>query len=421
MSPSDARVAAPDRLDVNLRTLLRLRWATVTVEALLVLAGAAAGWPVAVGPILAVLAVLGLSNLVLGRFAGRRRASSDRLAGAVLLIDSLALTGILALGGGVSNPFTALYFLQVVAAALLSTGRWTAVVLLACAGGYASLFLLPADPHAAHLAGHLSGMWGAFVVLGSFFGWAITRLRRELAAAEASQRQARALQARTERLASLATLATGAAHELATPLGTIAVAAHEMQRGLAEGPQALREDAALIAAQIDRCRAVLEDLAADAGSAGGEAFVPCSPAQLVQEVLAHLGSSLRERVEVRCSGDSAAISLPARLLGRALRGLVKNGLDASGPGGRVRLLVSREPDRLLIHVQDEGEGLRPEVLRRAGEPFFTTKPPGQGTGLGLFFARSVVRSLGGELRLRSLEPGACADVTLPIPLRPAVP
>lgn len=418
MTSSDPRSPLGDRLEVNLRSLLRLRWVTLSAEAVLVFAGSAAGWPVAVGPMLGILAVVAASNVALQRAGGGVLARSDSLNGAVVLFDALACTALLALGGGNSNPFTALYLLHVVAAALLSSGRWTVAVLVASGLGYAALFLLPANPHAMHLKGHLSGMWASFVVLGSFFGWAITSLRRELAVADERHKEARALQARTERLAALATLATGAAHELSTPLGTIAVAAHEMQRGLEGASPELLDDAQLIAQQVERCRSVLDELAADAGSARGEAFAASTAEELMAEVLAHLRPDLAERVEAGCSGDCAPVRLPRRLLARALRGLVKNGLDASPEGNGVQVQVEQDGSSLRIDVRDEGSGMSAEALRRAGEPFFTTRPTGEGMGLGVFFARSVAESLGGSLVLEPREPGISAVLTLPLPLQP---
>ncbi len=418
MTTAALRSPLADPLEVNLRTLLGLRWVTITAEVLLVFAGKAAGWPLAVGPMLGILAVLAVSNVALKRVAGGPVARGDKLNGAVIAFDALACTALLALGGGTSNPFTALYFLHVVAAALLSSRAWTVAVLVLCAAGYGALFRLPADPHAMHLKGHLSGMWAAFVVLGSFFGWAITRLRRELAIAEERHQQARALQARTERLASLATLATGAAHELSTPLGTISVVAHELQRNVEGMAPEVLEDAQLIGQEVERCRVVLEDLAADAGSARGEAFEPCCSDELMDEVLAHLRPELAKRVEANCDGDCQSIRLPRRLLARALRGLVKNGLDASGDSGTVCVQVQQGDDAIRIDVRDEGSGMSPEELQRAGEPFFTTKPTGQGMGLGLFFARSVAQSLGGTLTLHARDPGISAVLTLPVPLQP---
>jgi len=400
-----------DRDALNLRTLVRIRWVTLLMIGLLVVVGVNASWPVRTVPIGGILGVLALSNLVLGPLAARLGAPA--VAGATVLVDVVGLTAMLALAGGASNPFTALYFLCVVVAALLATPRWTLATLLGSAGGYGFLFTLPADPHAAHLAGHLSGMWAAFVVLGSFFAVAILRLRREIAELDRRDQEAREVQARARQLASLATLATGAAHELSTPLGTIAIASHELQQ--ARLPADAADDARLISEQVDRCREVLEQLAADAGSPRGEPFQPAQLAEFVAEVVEPLGAR-SGRVEVSYAGEGSPIAMPRRLLARAVRGLVRNALDATEGDRPIELRLEREPSRLRVLVRDEGEGLTTEAAARVGEPFFTTKPAGKGMGLGVFFARSVARSLGGELTLTGRSRGVEAAVELPVPL-----
>ena len=95
------------------------------------------------------------------------------------------------------------------------------------------------------------------------------------------------------------------------------------------------------------------------------------------------------------------VQVPPDSLAQALRGLLQNGLDASGPEGRVHLCVAKSSDRVRIIVHDEGPGMDAATLERAGEPFFTTKEPGRGMGLGLFLARSVIERLGGTLQLDS--------------------
>ena len=131
---------------------------------------------------------------------------------------------------------------------------------------------------------HLQGMWVAFGVAASFIVYFLLRVRRALERHERELDAARAAGLRQERLASLATLAAGAAHELMTPLSTIAVIAGDLQRDLAQpgaSPRAV-EDARLVRAQVDRCRAIIERMRADAGDTAGEGFASVPVAALVE-------------------------------------------------------------------------------------------------------------------------------------------
>jgi two-component system sensor histidine kinase RegB len=223
-------------------------------------------------------------------------------------------------------------------------------------------------------------------------------------------------QARDARLIGLATLAAGAAHELSTPLGTIAVAARELERSLDDAAAAgdRREDIQLIRAEIERCRRVLNDMASRSG-ATGEAPSPRALADLASDVLAQLAPDERRRVDVSIPGD-VTIRWPAAAVTRALANIVRNGLQASAPDDRVTLAARREPsDHVVVTIADRGHGMAPDVRARAGEPFYTTKPEGSGMGLGLFVATSTIDQLGGTLRVTSAAgQGTTVDVALPV-------
>jgi two-component system sensor histidine kinase RegB len=222
--------------------------------------------------------------------------------------------------------------------------------------------------------------------------------------------------ARNERLASVTTLAAGAAHELGTPLATIAVATKELERTIQTLPaaqaQLLTEDAALIRSQLERCRAILDRLAADFGQMPGEAPVELRVQDLVQAIVEALPGSYRARLEVTTAGDGAAVSLPRAALLQIAQNLLRNAFEAGG--GLVALSVEGRASGLRVLVQDEGMGMAPEVLARAGEPFFSTKPPGEGLGLGLFIARTLTEQMGGRLALDA-RPGHGTTASVEIP------
>jgi two-component system sensor histidine kinase RegB len=247
------------------------------------------------------------------------------------------------------------------------------------------------------------------------------RVRRALAAREEELDASRSLAARQERLASLATLAAGAAHELATPLSTIAVVAKDLERAViaAGAPADAADDVRLMREEVERCRRILARMRIDAGDPAGERFARVSVRELVDDCLDDCSTELDRAVSVTLDETTAAATtaLPRHAFGQALRGLVDNARQASPPGAPVTLRVAAvdENRRLVFEIADRGPGISAELLARVGEPFFTIKPAGQGMGLGIFLARAIVERLGGELSIRSA-PGAGTTATLWLPV-----
>src|SRR5690606_37601580 len=141
--------------------------------------------------------------------------------------------------------------------------------------------------------------------------------------------------------------------------------------------------------------------------------------ELVDEVLN--GIRRRDHLSVDVSKDAALCKckVPRQGLAQAIRGLVQNALDATESSGAVHIKVNVEGNTLKVEIRDDGTGIAAEVLARVGEPFFTTKSPGGGMGLGVFLARNVIERLDGTLALQSeAGKGTTACVTLPLHGRP---
>jgi two-component system sensor histidine kinase RegB len=355
----------------------------------------------------------------------RPRPLSEWQVALVLTHDVLLLTVLLALSGGVHNPFSALYLVYVALAPVLLSGRWTAGLVAVSVACFAALFVVSGGvamkpgslgvDHATQMRIHMRGMWLAFTVAAVLIGVFVWRLRTSLDAQTRALELVRMRQARTDKLGALATLAASATHELGTPLGTIALVSRELERSLAGFPQlpeGLGSDATLIRAEVERCRGILERLSVEAGAlrSGGVERVPLTA--LVAEACRELPP-----VEVSLAPplEGWSVTLPSRALSMALRNLVKNGLDASHSPARVHLALSVRGAALRLEVQDTGDGMTPDQLRRATEPFFSTKAPGLGMGLGLFLAQAVAEQLDGHLELTSA-PGVGTTAALEVPL-----
>jgi two-component system sensor histidine kinase RegB len=406
--------------------LVRLRWGWVAGQAVVVLAAPRfARLELPLATLLALCGAMAASNAILHLWLHRaRRGLSTAGIGSVLAFDVAQLTALLYFTGGASNPFSVFYLVQITAAAstLGSRGTWTMTALGVSA--YAGLFLLPAAPpadsgvHAAHdFARHLQAMWVALTIAAALTAVFVTRLTTSLARREAEILSMREAAARRERLSALTTLAAGAAHELATPLTTVAVAAGELERAVALLPPTtaagLADDVRLIRAEVGRCREILDEMGTGSGSAAGEMPTRFPAGDLVPDVVGRLRPDAAARVRAEVSHGDRLLFLPRRALVRAVLSLLQNGLEASPPGAFVTLAIAAG-DVLEIEVRDRGHGMPADVVSRAGEPFFTTKPPGQGLGLGLFLARSLSDQLGGSFEVRSA-PGDGTTVALRLP------
>lgn len=416
---------SPERVAVNASWLVKLRWAAVVGQLItvgVVALGLRIDLPMV--PLLATIGTTAVTNLLLDLWlrhaahrpiADRTGDRGSRLLGSVLALDLVLLTLLLYASGGPANPFTVFYLVNLSLAAVVLPLTWawglTALAMCCLLGlQYFHVRMEVFEPAAltapASSAVPLS-RWGLLTALGAcatFIVYFITRVTAELRRREIQLRWSDQQRARGEKLEALATLAAGAAHELASPLSTIAVVAKELERlVVGRGDDAVTEDVRLIRGEVDRCRAILDRMAADAGQTAGEDLRSVSPLELVEEILAGLRQRQRVRVDAGDEAEEYRLVVPLTGLAQAVRGVVQNALDASQPELAVELRVVVETDReaVVLVVEDQGPGMPPDVLLRAGDPFFTTKEPGQGMGLGLFLARTVLSRLGGTLELHS--------------------
>jgi two-component system sensor histidine kinase RegB len=261
----------------------------------------------------------------------------------------------------------------------------------------------------------LTGLWAGFGGSVAVIVYFITRLTGELQRREAQLAAAQQREAHSQKIDALATLAAGAAHELATPLATIAVAARELELALAApptNPLALG-DAHLIRQQVDRCRGILDLMSAES-SRSMQDHQAIEAEQLVRMALADWPGADRVRI-VSLMPGTLAVEVPLDEVAQSLRAVVQNALDASAGGGTVTITLARRDEQLEIRIIDRGAGMPAEVLNRAGNPFFTTKEPGKGMGMGLFLARTVCQRLGGQLTLES-KAGEGTTVVMQLPL-----
>jgi len=367
------------------------------------------------------LALTAVSNLVLHLHMLRFR---DRSAlGMLLAFDTVCLTALLALSGGPANPFSLLLLVEITLSAVVLSKAWTWTLGALSILGFASLFWvhmrIPAfEGH--HDSGgfsvHLVGMWIAFalgaLLITVFIGKVSEALRRQ--EQEALQFQRRLAQ--HERLASIATLAAGAAHELGTPLATIAIASRELEisGNGSSGGASLADDARLIRSEVERCSRILQQMSGRSAEPAGEMPAMISLEELCVQVKSELPSEQRGLVDTEVARNVTAF-LPKVAARQAITALVKNALESSAPGQHITLTAQSESGRIRFSIQDTGCGMSAESLSHIAEPFYTTKGTGGGLGLGTYLARLFAERLNGSLAFDS-EVGIGTKAILELPL-----
>lgn len=349
--------------------------------------------------------------------------SVQRTLGIIFVFDTVCLTVMLGLTGGPMNPFSLLYLVQITLSVVVLKKEWTWILGVLSAVSFGSLFFLnvPLDgmrimPAEHGLFPHLVGMWVAFVVAAALISFFTGRVSDALRLREQEVLALQEQVARQERLTSLGTLAAGAAHELGTPLGTIAIVAREIER-YAENLQAAEElgdDAKLIRAEVERCQRILQQMSTEGAEPVGESPETIRVGELLRRAVEQISKPQRGRVSMSGPETEVLLKLPVRATVQSLVALVSNALDASADDLQVMMKAQCDDREIVVSVCDHGCGMSDAVLRRVAEPFFTTKEPGKGMGLGTFLVRTFAERLGGSLIYESA-PGCGTTATLKLP------
>lgn len=355
----------------------------------------------AMGALLLVL----LAASLFGWLRSRRAHITEAELFLHLLLDVAALSGLLYLSGGSTNPFVSLYLLPLVIAATTLPPRyaWTMAAVTAVCYGLLFFFSLPiAATHSRHAEAdfhlHVIGMWVNFVLSAGLIAFFVGRMAQAIRARDAELARQKEIALRNERIVALGTLAAGAAHELGTPLSTMAVVLNELAQDHADHP-GLSRDLTTLRQQVAACKQTITRMVAAAGEARAEG----GGAQAVDEFLRETLENwrlLRPSVTLaeRLSGPAPAPTiLSEHTLRQAIVNLLDNAADASPHS--VELDCSWGVDRLRLEIRDRGPGLDAKARARVGQGFFSTKAQGQGNGIGLLLAKATFERLGGELRL----------------------
>ncbi len=397
--------------------LMRLRWFAIIGQLAATGVAHALSLNAPFVPVMFVVAITALSNIVLWRWTQDRHIPTAVIL-YVLLLDMSLLTFLLLFTGGPNNPFSTLYLIHVAMAVTTLGAGWTWIVVAAAGVGYATLFIVPSIPLSeTGLTPTVRniGLVSNLVLIGSLVAYFSGRVNRSLRDRDLEVNALRERNARHEKLSTLTTLAAGAAHELGTPLATIAVVAKDLELAIAKLPATpdLIEDAQLIRQECNRCRFILDRMRVDVAT--DPSTVSTSLTDLLNRLSEHLRDDENARLQILGPSGGASIACPCPAIEQSLTVMIRNAIDASPENAMVKMIVRLTRDTIAFDVIDQGHGMPADVLKRAGDPFFTTKEPGRGMGLGLFLVRLVAENFRGNFTMQS-EPNKGTKSTLELPL-----
>jgi two-component system sensor histidine kinase RegB len=405
----------------NMALLIQLRW-TAVIGQIMTIAFVELwlGIALPILPMAGVIAALVALNLLSLVWVRHRAEINNRELLLALMLDVTALTAQLYLSGGATNPFTSLYLLQVTLGAVLLDARstWSLVVLACTSFAWLTVAHRPlglphhgfSDPFSLHVAGMFIGFVLDAILLVVF----VTRINRNLRERDAHLAALRQHAAEQDHIVRMGLLASGAAHELGTPLASLSVILSDWRRmpALASDPE-ISDDLAEMDISLERCKSIVTGILVSAGEARGEGSSPTT-------VIAFLTALVEEWRTTRSTATlyfrnafGADLSIVSDV---ALKQAIFNVLDNAAEVSRdwIELAVERDADRLVLSVTDRGPGFAPEMLAHLGKPYQSSKRS-PGSGLGLFLVVNVVRKLGGVVTARNVPEGGAA-VSLALPL-----
>ena len=409
---------APPALKASVRQLMILRSIAVCGQVGAIVTAGLLGVALPLTAMACVVAALILLNaLTWLRLRSSREASHAEIS-AHLGFDLASLTLLLYLSGGTNNPFSLLFVLHAVLMALLLPLPWAAagaLVVIACfvllTGVHLPLALSGGEPLPAGL--YAFGQWLSFTLTAGITAWFVVRIAATLREHDRMLNEAVQRALRDEAVLRVGALAAGAAHELATPLTTIAVSAEEIRRN-AESP-GVRHDADVLVSQIGIVREMIANLLA-AGDHAHSVSGGRERLDVFLESIVDRCRTMQPEASIVCNWDQISPApeiFAEQALRQALLALLCNAVDASP--NDVEFCGRRDGSILRLAIADRGSGLPTADLDRLGRSFFTTKLPGEGAGLGLVLATRAIERLGGALFWKNRAGGGTV-VEVEIPL-----
>jgi two-component system sensor histidine kinase RegB len=342
-----------------------------------------------------------------------------------LLVDVSGLTVLLYFSGGATNPLISYYLVPLTISAAILPWRYTWLIAGLSLLAY-SLMLFSYQPltivqptmeHGRHESGainlHIIGMWLTFTLSTVLITYFVVKMASALRQQENHQATNREDTLRDEQILAVATLAAGTAHELGTPLSTMAVLIDELEQEYTDDKQ-LGEDLHLLKQQIDNCKHILKGLVSTAQAHSQSEQTTVTIAAYLQQILTRW-QVIRPQSQFDLTLDSQCQNQPLAIdptLEQAICNLLNNAADACPQ--TITLAAHCESDQFQLNIRDYGAGIPLEIADQIGKPFVSTK--GKGLGLGLFLSHATINRYGGTIKLYNHpEGGTLAQLILPLP------
>ncbi len=322
-----------------------------------------------------------------------------------MVADVMALTALLYFTGGSANPFAFLLLLPLTLVAAALPGVYTWVMAVTTIGCYTLLmvFQKPLVFSTEHQTGmfdlHVMGMWVGFMFSAGLVAYFVVNMGKNLRERDRLLALAREKALRDEQLVTLGTLAASTAHELGTPLGTIAIVSKELHNDYSHIKEVETRTGVLMK-QVERCKAALSNLSVSAGALRAESGYRITLDRFINDLVKEWASrrpNVTLRINARNGTDNSPFIVAERVLFQAVSNVLDNAADASPDDVLLEFWWSER--HCIISVCDRGDGFSPEVAKLAGKDVVSTKAAGEGLGLGLFLTNAVVEKFGGNMTI----------------------
>jgi two-component system, sensor histidine kinase RegB len=405
----------------NMALLIQLRWTAVIGQiGTIAFVDLWLGIALPLAPMAALICALVVLNVVSLVWVRHRAEINNRELLVALMLDVGALTGQLYLSGGASNPFTSLYLLQVTLGAILLDARstWSLVALTCVSFAWLTIsyrpLALPQQSFSDPFSLHIAGMFVGFVLNAVLLVVFMARINRNLRERDAHLAALRQHAVEQDHIVRMGLLASGAAHELGTPLASLSVILSDWRRmpALAADSEIV-DDLAEMEVSLQRCKSIVTGILVSAGQARGEGSSPTTLITFLTALVdewrnARSASSLHF---LNLFGADLAIVSDVTLK-QAIFNVLDNALEVSRDW--IEFTVERDGDSLVLSISDRGPGFAPKMLAQLGKPYQSSKGR-PGGGLGLFLVVNVIRKLGGVVTAQNhRKRGATVKVTLPL-------
>ncbi len=336
-----------------------------------------------------------------------------------LLIDITTLSLLIYFSGGSVNPLISLFIIPVIFSASSLPRHYTWFLTFITISCYTALmfFQVPIN-HEHHynktISLHLWGMWYGFVLSVFLIAYFVSRISYNLREHQQLLAKARENVLRDEQIVALGTLAANTAHELSTPLSTIAILANELEHEYSENNKTMTDDLALLKSQITRCKAIISKMTADAGELRADSGTKQTLNNYLHDLVDNWANELNNIDVIKKFNDTD--KSPTIVIDRSLTYAFTNILINSAQASTSKIVVEADWDEsaLLLKVKDNGHGIDRNVLKQIGNNIVAGTGLEKGMGIGLFLAKTTIERFGGSLSIESNSTGTIVTINVPL-------